>query len=244
MKISEEKELKKRFGNLGLYLIDKAQNEIKELNQKTMFQKAEIKKRFLERSNERSLRLRTHFTENYKHFLNQSLSTTLLKGKEKFLDLKNNLITNLTTSLFNLIKEKREENYSAYIKYLLNLINQVKKTMEKPQDIELIFNDKDYNYFIKNFDKISDLFKNPVEINKDRYDFLGGFKISLVGGVISYDYTIDNLIDKNSSFIQMEISKIINDSEIKVTEKEFEDFIEEQKKRIAEYLIQYDQIQI
>ena len=244
MKISEEKELKKRFGNLGLYLIDKAQNEIKELNQKTMFQKGEIKKRFLERSNERSLRLRTHFTENYKHFLNQSLSTTLLKGKEKFLDLKNNLITNLTTSLFNLIKEKREENYSAYIKYLLNLINQVKKTMEKPQDIELIFNDKDYNYFIKNFDKISDLFKNPVEINKDRYDFLGGFKISLVGGVISYDYTIDNLIDKNSSFIQMEISKIINDSEIKVTEKEFEDFIEEQKKRIAEYLIQYDQIQI
>ncbi len=244
MKISEEKELKKRFGNLGLYLIDKAHNEIKELNQKTMFQKGEIKKRFLERSNERSLRLRTHFTENYKHFLNQSLSATLLRAKEKFLNLKNNLITNLTTSLFNLIKEKREKNYSAYIKYLLNLINQVKKTMEKPQDIELIFNDKDYNYFIKNFDKISDLFKNPVEINKDRYDFLGGFKISLVGGVISYDYTIDNLIDKNSSFIQMEIAKILNDTEIKNIEKEYEEFIEEQKKRITEYLIKYDQIQI
>lgn len=236
--------MKTRFSNLGLYLIDKAENEIKELNQKTLFQKAEIKKRFLERSNERSLRLRNHFNENYEQFLNQSLSTTLLKGKEKFLYLKNHLISTLKTTLINLIKIELDKKYSTYIEYLLNSITKIKKTIDKSQDIELILNHKDYNYFIKNFDKILDIFKNPVEINEDRYDFIGGFKISLVGGAISYDYTIDNLIDKNSSFIQMEIAKILNDTEIKNIEKEYEEFIEEQKKRITEYLIKYDQIQI
>lgn len=236
--------MKDRFSNLGLYLIDKAEKEIKELNQKTLFQKAEIKKRFLERSNERSLRLRNHFNENYEQFLNQSLSTTLLKGKEKFLYLKNQLISTLKTTLINLIKTELDKKYSTYIEYLLNSITKIKKTIDKSQDIELILNHKDYNYFIKKFDKILDIFKNPVEINEDRYDFIGGFKISLVGGVISYDYTIDNLIDKNSSFIQMEIAKILNDTEIKNIEKEYEEFIEEQKKRITEYLIKYDQIQI
>jgi len=49
LNISEEKELKKQLGNLGRYLIQKAEIEIKELNQKTLFQKAEIKKRILER---------------------------------------------------------------------------------------------------------------------------------------------------------------------------------------------------
>ena len=154
------------------------------------------------------------------------------------------MISTLKTTLINLINVELEKKYSAYIKYLLNSITKITKSIDKPQEIELIFNHKDYNYFIKNFDKILDIFKNPVEINEDRYDFIGGFKISLVGGVISYDYTIDNLIDKNSSFIQMEIAKILDDTEIKETEKQYEEFIEEQKKKITEYLVQYDQIQI
>ena len=79
---------------------------------------------------------------------------------------------------------------------------------------------------------------------EDKRDFIGGFKVSLVGGVIFYDYTIDNLINKKYSFIQMEISKIINDSEIKEIELEFENFIKNQKELITEYLIKYDQIQI
>ena len=128
-----------------------------------------------------------------KSSMNQSLSTTLLKGKEKFLYLKNQLISTLKTTLINLIKTELDKKYSTYIEYLLNSITKIKKTIDKSQDIELILNHKDYNYFIKKFDKILDIFKNPVEINEDRYDFIGGFKISLVGGVISYDYLIDTL---------------------------------------------------
>ena len=175
--------------------------------------------------------------------MNQSLSLTLLKGKEKFLNIKNKLIKELKRSLSELVEEKIEKNYSKYIEFLIKNIREIKKTIDKLQDIELIFNSKDYNYLLKNYDKIQGLFKNPVEINKDRIDFIGGFKISLVGGTISYDYTIDNLINIKSSFIQMEISKIVNDSEIKQIENNFNNFIQNQKTKITEYLTQYDQIQ-
>ncbi|MCK4370370.1 MAG: hypothetical protein KAV01_01320 [Candidatus Lokiarchaeota archaeon] len=189
------------------------------------------------------MKLKSHLIESYEQFLNQSLSSTLLKGKETLLSLKNRLIKELKLNLYILIKERIENNYSDYIAYLLKSIQNVKFAIDKPQEIELKFNSKDYNYFIKNFDIIVDLFKNPVEINKDQHDFIGGFKISLTGGFISYDYTIDNLIDKKSSFIQMEISKIINDAEIKGIEKEFENFIQKQKEKISEYLRYYEQIQ-
>jgi vacuolar-type H+-ATPase subunit E/Vma4 len=149
----------------------------------------------------------------------------------------------LKENLCNQIQEKINKNYSDYITHLLKSIKSVKISIDKPQEIELIFNTKDYNYFIKNFDVIIGIFKNPVEINKAQDDFIGGFKISLVGGIIFYDYTIDNLIDKNSPFIQIEISKIINDIEIKEIEKEFESFIQNQKEKISEYLRYYDHIQ-
>jgi len=236
--------LKKLYGNLGFYLIEKAQKEIDEFNRQTLFQKAEIKKRNLERSQDRSIKLKEQFIENYDQFLNQFLSSTLLEGKEKFLKLKNTLIKTLKIKLFNRIKNKISNNYLDYIEFLLNIIKSVKNTVDKPQAIELIFNSKDYSYFLENSEKIQDHFKNPVEINKDRVEFIGGFKISLDNGIISYDYTIDNLINKKSSFIQIEISKIIDDSEIKEIEKEFNKFIQNQKSKIEEYLKQYDQIQL
>ena len=158
--------------------------------------------------------------------------------------LKNKLIKELKTSLFNNIKVNIKNNYSNYIKFLLKIIKKIKKTVDKPQAIELILNSKDYSYFLQNSEKIQNLFKNPVEINKENMDFIGGFKISLGGGLISYDYTIDNLINKKSSFIQIEVSNIVNDSEIKEIDKDFNTFIQNQKTKIIEYLKQYDQIQI
>ena len=235
--------MKRQFSQLGYYTIEKAQKEIRELNQKTLFQKAEIKKRFLERSNERSQRLKSHLIETFEQFLNQSLSSTLLKGKDKVLRLKNNLIQELKKSLFILIENKINKNYSGYINYLLKSIEVVKRSLDQAHNIEILFNSKDYNYFIKNYDKIGNLFKDLVEINKDQNDFIGGFKISLIGGIISFDYTINNLIDKASPFIQIEIAKTIDDSEIRETEKEFEKFINNQRGKITEYLKYYEQIQ-
>ena len=225
-------------------MIEKAQKEIMDLNQQTLFQKAEIKKRYIDKTLERSSKIRRRFAKNYTNYLNQSLSSTLLKGKEIALIIKNKLINNLKTTLNSLINEKINNNYANYIKYLTDSIKKVKPNIEKHKDIELLLNSKDYDYFLKNFSKLENLFEVPVEIHEDRKDFIGGFKVTLGGGLISYDYTIKNLIDKNSVFIQMEISKIIDNIEIKSIENKFDNIIQVQKNKITEVLRRYDQIQI
>jgi vacuolar-type H+-ATPase subunit E/Vma4 len=198
----------------------------------------------LDRSDERSSKLKEHFKDNYDNFLHQKLSSTLLNSKEKLLDLKNRLIRDLKKSLFELIRTRIEENYPSYIEFLLKNIKEIKESIDKPHEIELILNDQDYKYLMKNYGKIQDLFTNPVEINKNAINFIGGFKISLIGGSISYDYTIDNLINMKSSFIQMEISKIFNDDEIKQIEANFNSFIQNKKTKITVHVKQYDQIQV
>lgn len=225
-------------------MIEKAQKEIMDLNQQTLFQKAEIKKRYIDKTLERSSKIRRRFAKNYTNYLNQSLSSTLLKGKEIVLIIKNKLINNLKTTLNSLINEKINNNYANYIKYLIDSIKNVKPNIEKHKDIELLLNSKDYDYFLKNFSKLENLFEVLVEIHEDKKDFIGGFKVTLGGGLISYDYTIKNLIDKNSVFIQMEISKIIDNIEIKSIENKFDNFIQVQKSKITEVLRKYDQIQI
>ena len=225
-------------------MIEKAQKEIMDLNQQTLFQKAEIKKRYIDKTLERSSKIRKRFAKNYTNYLNQSLSSTLLKGKEIVLIIKNKLINNLKTTLNSLINEKINNNYANYIKYLIDSIKNVKPNIEKHKDIELLLNSKDYDYFLKNFSKLENLFEVPVEIHEDKKDFIGGFKVTLGGGLISYDNTIKNLIDKNSVFIQMEISKIIDNIEIKSIENKFDNFLQVQKNKITEVLRRYDQIQI
>ena len=225
-------------------MIEKAQKEIMDLNQQTLFQKAEIKKRYIDKTLERSSKIRKRFAKNYTNYLNQSLSSTLLKGKEIVLIIKNKLINNLKTTLNSLINEKINNNYANYIKYLIDSIKKVKPNIEKHKDIELLLNSKDYDYFLKNFSKLENLFEVLVEIHEDKKDFIGGFKVTLGGGLISYDYTIKNLIDKNSVFIQMEISKIIENIEIKSIENKFDNFIQVQKSKITEVLRKFDQIQI
>lgn len=225
-------------------MIEKAQKEIMDLNQQTLFQKAEIKKRYIDKTLERSSKIRRRFAKNYTNYLNQSLSSTLLKGKEIALIIKNKLINNLKTTLNSLINEKINNNYANYIKYLIDSIKNVKPNIEKHKDIELLLNSKDYDYFLKNFSNLENLFEVPVEIHEDKKDFIGGFKVTLGGGLISYDYTIKNLIDKNSVFIQMEISKIIDNIEIKSIENKFDNFLQVQKNKITEVLRRYDQIQI
>ena len=225
-------------------MIEKAQKEIKDLNQQTLFQKAEIKKRYMDKTLERSSKIRKRFAKNYSNYLNQSLSYTLLKGKETVLNLKNKLINELKTILNSLISEKINKHYANYINYLINSLKSVKLSLKKHQEIELLLNSKDFDYFLKNYSKIENLFEVPVEIHEDKMDFIGGFKVILGGGLIYYDYTIENLINKNSVYIQMEISKIIENIEIKSIEDKFDNVIQVQKHKITEVLRTYDQIQI
>lgn len=207
-----------------------------------MFQKADIENKYREKNVENSLKIRNQYIEEYNQYLNNSLSTTLLKIKERFLNLKNRLVKELTNDLYQLIKDKINTNYDNYIKFLLEIIKKNTYNLDKYQEITIFFNSKDYNYFSKNLDKIQNLFNNSVEIKKNDTEIIGGFKILLIEGRLNYDYSISNLIDKNSTYIEMEFSKIVSDSEIKEIEHKFEDFIRNQKLRITEYLKEYDRI--
>ena len=240
--ISEEKILKERFGNLGLYLISKAQEEIKEFNRQNLFQKAEIRKIYLERSNESFLRLKNHFIEAYNQYLNNSLSSTLLELKEKELDLKNNLIRELENSIYELMKEKIQNKYEDYVKYLLDYFKDKIDFIDKPTKIEILFNYKDFAYFSKNSKKIDNLFKNSFVIKEAPGEFIGGFKVILSDGNISYDYSIDNLITKNSDFIQKKLFDILTESGIKEIERDFAEFIETQRLGLEGHFKKYDRI--
>jgi len=165
-----------------------------------------------------------------------------LKIKERFLTSKNNLVADLTNELYQLIKEKINKNYENYLKFLLDTIKKNIDNLDKYQKITILFNSKDYNYFSKNLDKIQNLFNNSVEIKKNNIEIIGGFKILLNEGKINYDYSISNLIDKNSIYIEIEFSKNVSDSNIKEIEEQFEDFIQNQKLRIERHLKEYDRI--
>ncbi|MFW9821677.1 MAG: V-type ATP synthase subunit E family protein [Candidatus Thorarchaeota archaeon] len=240
--ISETSKLKERFGKLALYIIDQAKDEIKQLDQKTLFQIAELKKRYRERIAESSSKIKTNFIETYNKRLNNALSSTLLKIKEETLNVKNELISDLVNDLNRELEKKIKKNYSNYINFLLETFNSIKHLIDKPPEIVINFNSRDYEHFIKNFDKIQKIFENKVILNPSKEEFIGGFKILQTRMNISYDFSITSLINKKRSTIEIEFSKIFSNiySNINEIVQNYEKFIIDQKKAIQEYLKNYD----
>ncbi|MFX0073172.1 MAG: V-type ATP synthase subunit E family protein [Candidatus Hermodarchaeota archaeon] len=241
--MSKEKYLKESVGNLGLYLIEKAQQEINEIHKQTLFQKAELRKKFDKQIKKSSMRIRNSFVETYNQFLNTQITTVLLKSKEKILNLKNSLLKEFKITLLNSIKERINSNYSNYINFILNYIKEISKNVDSPPEIMIFFNSKDYKYFKTKFEKLQKFFKNTVSIKEDKSEFIGGFKLLRKNAIVSYDYTLDHLIELQKTLIEMQFSSLIADNEYKQLEIEFEKLIENKKKDILEYLRKYDQIE-
>ena len=170
------------------------------------------------------------------------LSKTLLESKEEILMIKNQLVEKLKNIIRNHLKEKIKKNHSNYINFLISKIKENIEFIDKPQNIVILFNSKDFDYFKKNINKIKNLFKNSIEIKKNPDEFIGGFKAILANGDISFDYSAEDILNENLSIIQQEFSTIISESEIKVIESDFENFIQSQKIGIEKYLINYDRI--
>ena len=239
---SEEEELKKTVGALGLYLINKALQEIKEIHRQILFQKTEIRKQYEDKLNTDSLAVKNDFIEEYNQFLNDNLTVSLLKSKEKILNLKNQLKEDLKVSLNEFIKKKINDNYSNYIEFLLDFIKNISKNIDNHGEISFTFNSNDYNYFLKKFNKIEELFNDSVIIQQSSEQFTGGFKVGLSQAIITYDYTFDTLINKNYTNIELMFSNTISDLEYKELNAELEEFIKRKRKEIEEYLRKYDQI--
>jgi vacuolar-type H+-ATPase subunit E/Vma4 len=225
-----------------LYLINQAENDIKNINQQTLFQIAEAKKKNKERTRDSSLKMKAHFNETFNKLLNSSLSSTLLKIKEEVLKSKNKLKLELISDVTELINDKIKNNYSGYTNFILKTLENIKYIIDKPHEIMIILNSRDYEFFGKNSELIEKIFKNKVLIKKSEKNFTGGFICVVLSANISYNYTIENQLKKNSSIIEIEFSKIFSDSEsdIKKLENDYVQFIQNQKLAIDNYLKDYE----
>jgi len=227
---------------LGLHLIRQAEIDIKSINQQTLFQIAEAKKKNKERTRESSLKMKAHFNETFNKLLNSSLSSTLLKIKEEVLKSKNKLMFELISDLTALINNKIKNNYSNYTKFIIKTLKNIKYIVDKPPEIIITLNSRDYDFFSNNNEQIEKIFKNKVKLKKSEKDFTGGFICVLLAGNISYNYTIENELKKHTSIIEIEFSKIFSDSEtdIKKLENDYVQFIQNQKLAVDNYLMDYE----
>jgi len=161
----------------------------------------------------------------------------LLKVKEEVLQVKNRILSEFVEDLTQLIKDKINKNYSNYINFLIKTFKNINQFIDKPPEIIIELNSRDYNYFNNDIQLIQNLFKNKVKLNNLEDKFIGGFKCIQSSEKISYDYTIENLLKKNTSLVEIELSKILSESgvDIRKTEQDYELLIQEQKSVINKY---------
>jgi vacuolar-type H+-ATPase subunit E/Vma4 len=174
--------------------------------------------------------------------LNSSLSSTLLKIKEEVLKSKNKLMLELISDLTGLISNEIKENYQNYVDFILKTIENIKFIVDKPPEVVITLNSRDYDYFNKRSDLIEKIFKNSVKLKESETQFTGGFICVVSKGNISYNYTIENQIKKKTSIIEIEFSRIFQDSEsdINTLENDYVQFIQNQKLAVDEYLKDYE----
>ena len=225
-----------------MHLINQAENDIKNINQQTLFQIAEAKKKNKERIRDSSLKMKEHFNETSNKLLNSSLSSTLLKTKEEVLKSKNKLKLELISDLTELINDKIKNNYTNYTNFIIRTLESIKYIIDKPPEIKITLNSRDYEFFSKNVELIEKIFKNKVKITKSEKNFTGGFICVVLSGKISYNYTIENQLKKHISIIEIEFSKIFSGSEsdIKKLENDYVHFIQNQKLALDSYLKDYE----
>ena len=77
----DEENLKKNTGKLGLYMIEDAQQEIKNIQRKILFQKAEIRKDYEERTLRSSQKIREDFKIRFNEILNKSFLDLFIDGE-------------------------------------------------------------------------------------------------------------------------------------------------------------------
>jgi vacuolar-type H+-ATPase subunit E/Vma4 len=235
--------IKDQFGMLGKHIVKEAEEKIKKLNQQMLYQKAEIKKDFLKRIDERSKKIKNQFANSYQDFLNKSLSSTLIEAKESILNLKNRMLSDLKESLILKIKDLISDNYSNYMHYLTERIKDLVHIVDRPPKLTLILNHKDYESIQKDPSKVKSLFKNEVKITKSEDEFIGGLKIISNEGNINYNYSINAILERNIIIIEAYLSQVFSEEKNQEIQVNFEKFIENKKLKIKDYLIEYEQVQ-
>lgn len=213
------------------------------INEKTLIQKASLKKDFLKRIEERSAKIKKEFIEEYNQFLRNSLSKTILQSKEMLLQVKNDLLSDFKKDLINKVKSMIEDNYSNYITFIINKLRELSVAIGfKPSIVEIYFNSRDFKYIQENRNKIKSILSEEIKISQSSVPMIGGFILNLPQNMISYDHRLENLIEKASNTIEQIFSSSYINVDLESFQKEFEEFITNEKVKIEDYLKKYDEI--
>ena len=213
------------------------------INEKTLIQKASLKKDFLKRIEERSAKIKKEFIEEYDQFLRNSLSKTILQSKEMLLQVKNDLLSDFKKDLINKVKSMIEHNYSNYITFIINKLRELSVAIGfKPSIVEIYFNSRDFKYIQENRNKIKSILSEEIKISQSSVPMIGGFILNLPQNMISYDHRLENLIEKASNTIEQIFSSSYINVDLESFQKEFEEFITNEKVKIEDYLKKYDEI--
>jgi len=207
-----------------------------------LYQKAEIKKSYIKRVNETSIRIKNQFIESYAQFLNKSLSSNLLQAKESILKLKNKFLKDLNQEIINKIEKNISNNYTNYLNFLITCIKNSIHLIDKPPKLTLILNSRDFSKAKNEIFNVENLFKSKIELISSKDSFIGGFKAIIGDNKITYNYTIDNLLTKNLLLIEKHLAQIFSEAEIEKVQIEFETHIKHKKNDIEEYIKNYDQL--
>lgn len=166
----------------------------------------------------------------------------MIQAKESIINLKNNLLNDLKHELKNQLEEIIVRNYSNYLNFLNERIKSSLEIIDKPPKVIIQLNQKDFSAINRDISKIENLFKNKIEVISSKEDLIGGFKVILEDGKISYNYSIDNMLVKNFIIIEKHLSQIFSETEMEKLQINFERYIKNKKQEIKEYLKEYDQI--
>lgn len=222
-----------------MYLVAKAEKEIKVLSQQNLIQKTATRKKYNSKIVKRINELKNKFIESNIIYLNNILSLKLSKSNSFYMNLKNYLLKKLVANLKTSLMFYIEKSYDRYIKYLINEIVESCRIAESGKQLNIELNERDFQFFRNsNHKKVFDDLHITLSQSKDK--FIGGFRIIFTEDLISYDHTIDNLIDEKRAIIENDLSNLISEVNIRDIEDKFNFIVQAQKKKVEDFLINYD----
>lgn len=237
--MKHEDDLKKEFGKLGLYLIEKAESEIKDIERKQVLLNSSLKKRKNERLEIVLDKKQKQFRNQYLNQINESTVSILLEVKSQLLELKNKLVFKFKEDFLVDLKNRIKNNYDKYINYLLELIKEkVSNIKDNSKKITLIFNSTDYNYFEQHKNMLEALKNVDFDFKKASNEFIGGYILDIPIDSYTYNYTLESQIKLKTNAIESILTKNLSSLEERFydLEDKFEQRIEDLRKEIEVYL--------
>ena len=242
----EQNELKekKEFGNLGLYLVENAEDEIKEIERKQVLLNSSLKKRKNERIEQILNKKVKQFKDQYNSQINESTVSILLDVKNQLLNLKNKLIFNFKNDFKEELALKISKNYDQYINYLLKIIKEEVDNLKVPNKMKLILNSNDYDYLNNHKGLLQSLQIDNYELQKSEKDSIGGYILVIPEESFILNYMLENQINLKTnafeSLLTRELSPL-EESYYDINDK-FEKSIEAIRNKIQNYLEKLEEL--